>query len=67
MAEGRTNGSIAQTLVVSEAAVRKHVGNVFAKLALPEGTDRRVSAVLAYLRRVWADPLLSDICVTPSR
>jgi DNA-binding NarL/FixJ family response regulator len=50
MAEGRTNGSIAETLVVSEAAVRKHVGNIFAKLALPEGTDRRVSAVLAYLR-----------------
>jgi DNA-binding NarL/FixJ family response regulator len=50
MAEGRTNGSIAGTLVVSEAAVRKHVGNIFAKLALPEGTDRRVSAVLAYLR-----------------
>jgi len=51
MAEGRTNGSIADTLVVSEAAVRKHVGNIFAKLALPEGQDRRVSAVLAYLRR----------------
>jgi DNA-binding NarL/FixJ family response regulator len=50
MAEGRTNGSIADVLVVSEAAVRKHVGNIFAKLALPEGTDRRVSAVLAYLR-----------------
>jgi DNA-binding NarL/FixJ family response regulator len=50
MAEGRTNGSIADTLVVSEAAVRKHVGNIFAKLALPEGQDRRVSAVLAYLR-----------------
>jgi DNA-binding NarL/FixJ family response regulator len=50
MAEGRTNGSIADSLVVSEAAVRKHVGNIFAKLALPEGTDRRVSAVLAYLR-----------------
>ncbi len=51
MAEGRTNGSIADSLVVSEAAVRKHVGNIFAKLALPEGQDRRVSAVLAYLRR----------------
>jgi len=50
MAEGSTNGSIADTLVVSEAAVRKHVGNIFAKLALPEGQDRRVSAVLAYLR-----------------
>jgi DNA-binding NarL/FixJ family response regulator len=50
MAEGRTNGSIAEVLVVSEAAVRKHVGNIFAKLHLEPGSDRRVSAVLAYLR-----------------
>ena len=50
MAEGRTNGSIAAVLVVSEAAVRKHVGNIFAKLQLDPGADRRVSAVLAYLR-----------------
>ena len=50
MAEGRTNGSIAEELVVSEAAVRKHVGNIFAKLHLDPGSDRRVSAVLAYLR-----------------
>jgi DNA-binding NarL/FixJ family response regulator len=50
MAEGRTNGSIAAALVVSEAAVRKHVGNIFAKLDLEDGRDRRVSAVLTYLR-----------------
>jgi DNA-binding NarL/FixJ family response regulator len=50
MAEGRTNGSIADELVVSEAAVRKHVGNIFAKLRLDPASDRRVSAVLAYLR-----------------
>lgn len=50
MAEGRTNGAIAEDLVVSEAAVRKHVGNIFAKLHLDPGSDRRVSAVLAYLR-----------------
>lgn len=50
MAEGRTNGSIAEVLVVSEAAVRKHVGNIFAKLRLDPASDRRVSAVLAYLR-----------------
>ena len=37
MAEGRTNGSIAEALVVSEAAVRKHVGNIFAKLRLEPG------------------------------
>jgi DNA-binding NarL/FixJ family response regulator len=50
MAEGRTNVSIASVLVVSEAAVRKHVGSIFAKLDLGDGTDRRVAAVLAYLR-----------------
>jgi DNA-binding NarL/FixJ family response regulator len=50
MAEGRTNVSIASALVVSEAAVRKHVGSIFAKLDLGDGTDRRVAAVLAYLR-----------------
>jgi DNA-binding NarL/FixJ family response regulator len=50
MAEGLTNGSIATRLVVSEAAVRKHVGNIFAKLELDPASDRRVSAVLAYLR-----------------
>jgi len=50
MAEGRTNTSIASVLFVSEAAVRKHVGSIFAKLDLGDGSDRRVSAVLAYLR-----------------
>ena len=50
MAQGLTNGSIAQRLFVSEAAVRKHVGSIFAKLDLDPGSDRRVSAVLAYLR-----------------
>lgn len=50
MAEGRTNHSIADELVVSEAAVRKHIGGIFSKLPLDDGADRRVSAVLAYLR-----------------
>lgn len=52
MAEGRSNLDIAAKLVVSEAAVAKHIGNVFAKLGLTtdEGGHRRVQAVLAYLR-----------------
>lgn len=50
MAEGRTNGSIAEALFVSDAAVRKHVGSIFAKLDLGDDNDRRVSAVLTYLR-----------------
>lgn len=51
IAEGRSNASIARTLVVSEAAVGKHVGNILGKLDLPptEDTNRRVLAVLAYL------------------
>jgi DNA-binding NarL/FixJ family response regulator len=52
IAEGQSNAAIARTLVVSEAAVGKHVGNIFAKLRLPQtdDTNRRVLAVLAYLR-----------------
>jgi DNA-binding NarL/FixJ family response regulator len=50
--EGRSNAAIAARLVVSEAAVGKHVGNILAKLDLPPSSDthRRVLAVLAYLR-----------------
>lgn len=53
VAEGRSNGAIARELVVTEAAVGKHIGNILSKLELPpaEGTHRRVLAVLAYLRR----------------
>jgi DNA-binding NarL/FixJ family response regulator len=52
IAEGQSNAAIARTLTVSEAAVGKHVGNIFAKLRLPQAddTNRRVLAVLAYLR-----------------
>jgi DNA-binding NarL/FixJ family response regulator len=52
MAEGRSNTAIARQLVVSEGAVEKHVRNIFTKLDLPpdEGLNRRVLAVLAYLR-----------------
>lgn len=50
VAEGLTNQSIATRLYVSEAAVRKHVGNIFAKLDLDPASERRVSAALTYLR-----------------
>jgi DNA-binding NarL/FixJ family response regulator len=52
MAEGRSNSAIAEALVVTPRAIEKHVGNIFAKLDLPEsGSDhRRVLAVLRYLR-----------------
>lgn len=53
MAAGHSNTRIASLLVLSEAAVGKHIGNILAKLDLPpDDTDinRRVKAVLAYLR-----------------
>jgi DNA-binding NarL/FixJ family response regulator len=52
MAEGRSNTAIARALVVSVAAVGKHMGNVLSKLDLPPDEDdhRRVLAILTYLR-----------------
>ena len=51
MAEGHSNAGIAARLVVTEKAVDKHIGNIFAKLDLHPGEDanRRVLAVLTYL------------------
>jgi DNA-binding NarL/FixJ family response regulator len=52
VAQGLGNTAIAQQLYVSEAAVSKHIGNIFLKLDLaPTDTGhRRVLATLAYLR-----------------
>jgi DNA-binding NarL/FixJ family response regulator len=52
MAEGKSNKGIAEELVVTEAAIEKHVTRIFTKLALgPTPTEhRRVLAVLTYLR-----------------
>jgi DNA-binding NarL/FixJ family response regulator len=52
VAEGHSNAAIARTLVLSEAAVTKHIGAILAKLRLPpaEDSNRRVLAVLAWLR-----------------
>jgi DNA-binding NarL/FixJ family response regulator len=51
MAEGRSNGAIADHLVVSVGGVEKHVANIFSKLDLsPDNQDhRRVLAVLQFL------------------
>ena len=51
MAEGRSNGAIADRIIVSERAVEKHISNIFTKLGLPpaDSDHRRVLAVLAYL------------------
>lgn len=52
MAEGRSNPAIARTLVVSDKAVEKHVGNILTKLDLPPDEDdhRRVLAVLRWVK-----------------
>lgn len=54
MAEGHDNATIAKTLVVTERAVHKRIGNVFLKLGLPQSDTghRRVLAVLTYLNNV---------------
>jgi len=52
LAEGKSNQGIAEALVVTSAAVEKHVTGIFHKLGLgssPTG-HRRVLAALAYLR-----------------
>jgi DNA-binding NarL/FixJ family response regulator len=52
MAEGKSNRGIAEALVVSDAAVEKHVTSIFRKLGIESAaTDhRRVLAVLRYVR-----------------
>ena len=52
MAEGRTNRGIAEVLVVTPAAIEKHVTAIFSKLELPDAPadHRRVLAVLAFVR-----------------
>ena len=51
MAQGKSNASIAATLVLSERAIEKRTNSIFSKLGLSEERDlnRRVSAVLVYL------------------
>jgi DNA-binding NarL/FixJ family response regulator len=52
MAEGKSNRGIAEALVVTEAAVEKHVTGIFRKLQIEAvATEhRRVLAVLRYVR-----------------
>jgi DNA-binding NarL/FixJ family response regulator len=52
VAEGRSNAGVAQALVISVAAVERHVTGIFDKLGLHQSPEqhRRVLAVLTYLR-----------------
>jgi DNA-binding NarL/FixJ family response regulator len=51
MAQGKNNAAIAETLVLSERAVEKHINSIFSKLALGQEPEihRRVKAVLLFL------------------
>ena len=62
MAEGKSNQGIADALVVTEAAVEKHVTSIFHKLGLgPTPKEhRRVLAVLTYLRDSASSPRRSE-------
>jgi DNA-binding NarL/FixJ family response regulator len=52
VAEGRSNAGVAQELVITVAAVERHVTSIFDKLGLHQSPEqhRRVLAVLKYLR-----------------
>jgi len=52
MAEGNSNDGIAAALLISQAAVEKHITSIFSKLGLSPDTSghRRVQAVLMYLQ-----------------
>lgn len=52
MAQGRSNRAISRELWLSEKTVETHVRSIFQKLELPpdDGMNRRVRAVLAWLR-----------------
>jgi DNA-binding NarL/FixJ family response regulator len=51
IAQGKNNAAVAQSLVLSERAVEKHINSLFSKLGLSEepSVHRRVKAVLLYL------------------
>ena len=57
IASGKSNGAIAESLVLTKRAVEKHVNSIFAKLDLPETQDvsRRVMATLIFLSEVDDD------------
>jgi DNA-binding NarL/FixJ family response regulator len=56
MGEGRSNRGIAEALVVTPAAVEKHVTSIFSKLGIAQAAEdhRRVLAVLTFLRATGA-------------
>ena len=58
VAEGLTDGAIAQRLYLTRRTVETHIGHIFAKLDVPAGSsqNRRVHAVRRYLDAPQASP-----------
>jgi len=58
IATGKSNGAIAESLVLTKRAVEKHVNSIFSKLGLPETDDvsRRVKATLIFLSEEGVNP-----------
>lgn len=57
MAQGHSNTAIGQRLAVNQRTAETHVSNILTKLDLPPdaSTDRRVTAVVMWLRRTSPD------------
>ena len=51
IAEGKSNGAIAESLVLTKRAVEKHINSIFTKLGLADAEDvsKRVKAALLFL------------------
>lgn len=58
MAQGHSNAGIADQLVVNQRTAETHVSNILTKLDLPPDAalDRRVAAVILWLRRDSGEP-----------
>lgn len=57
VAEGRSNEGVAEALFITPRTVEAHVSEIFVKLNLEPGANRRVMAVLAFLKSPrQADP-----------
>jgi len=59
IATGKTNGAIAESLVLTKRAVEKHINSIFLKLGLADSDDvsKRVKAALMFLAE--EDPTVS--------
>jgi DNA-binding NarL/FixJ family response regulator len=62
IATGKSNGAIAESLVLTKRAVEKHVNAIFSKLNLPETeqVSRRVKATLIFLAEETPDGAPDD-------